>query len=141
MRKPVYAICEQQRHRSACASAQSDQRFCCSWLIMFGTFKLKQKSCKTFTWLVTLKKKHLHNYCSRHLSLVPYLQFRQNNFIGFLLLIPALLAYQKPEKTKVKVENTDKMPYMKHDPKWSKMLYLQPKRLIYPFVSSQMHFV
>ena len=28
MRKPVYAICEQQRHRSACASAQSDQRRC-----------------------------------------------------------------------------------------------------------------
>ena len=25
-----YAICEQQRHRSACASAQSDQRLCCS---------------------------------------------------------------------------------------------------------------
>ena len=30
MRKPVHAICEQQRRRSACASAQSDQRLCCS---------------------------------------------------------------------------------------------------------------
>ena len=30
MRKPVYAICEQQRRRSACASAQSDQRLWCS---------------------------------------------------------------------------------------------------------------
>ena len=30
MRKPVYAICEQQRRRSACASVQSDQRLCCS---------------------------------------------------------------------------------------------------------------
>ena len=30
MRKPVYAICEQQRRRSACPSAQSDQRLCCS---------------------------------------------------------------------------------------------------------------
>ena len=30
MRKPVYAICEQQRRRSACASAQSDQRLCYS---------------------------------------------------------------------------------------------------------------
>ena len=30
MRKPVYAICEQQRRRSACASAQSDQHLCCS---------------------------------------------------------------------------------------------------------------
>ena len=30
MRKPVYAICEQQRRRPACAFAQSDQRLCCS---------------------------------------------------------------------------------------------------------------
>ena len=28
MRKPVYAICEQQRRRLAFASAQSDQRLC-----------------------------------------------------------------------------------------------------------------
>ena len=28
MRKPVLATCKQQRHRSACASAQSDQRIC-----------------------------------------------------------------------------------------------------------------
>ena len=27
-----YDICEQQRRRSACASAQSDQRLCCSLL-------------------------------------------------------------------------------------------------------------
>ena len=32
MRKPVFAICEQQRRRSACASAQSDQRLCYSLL-------------------------------------------------------------------------------------------------------------
>ena len=30
MRKLVYDIREQQRRRSACASAQSDQRLCCS---------------------------------------------------------------------------------------------------------------
>ena len=30
MRKPVFAICEQQKRRSACVSAQSDQRLCCS---------------------------------------------------------------------------------------------------------------
>ena len=30
VRKPVYAIYEQQRHRSACASVQSDQHLCCS---------------------------------------------------------------------------------------------------------------
>ena len=28
MRKPVYAICEQQRLRSECASTQSDQQIC-----------------------------------------------------------------------------------------------------------------
>ena len=28
MRKPVYAICERQRHRSACTSVQSDQHLC-----------------------------------------------------------------------------------------------------------------
>ena len=30
MRKPVFAMCEQQRRRSAYASTQSDQHFCCS---------------------------------------------------------------------------------------------------------------
>ena len=30
MRKPVYAICEQHRCRSACAFAQSDRHLCCS---------------------------------------------------------------------------------------------------------------
>ena len=30
MRKPVFTLCEQQRRRSACASAQSDQHLCCS---------------------------------------------------------------------------------------------------------------
>ena len=32
MRKPVLAICEQQRCRSACASAQSDQHLCFRYL-------------------------------------------------------------------------------------------------------------
>ena len=32
MRKPVYAICEQQRLRSDCTSRQSDQQFCGSLL-------------------------------------------------------------------------------------------------------------
>ena len=30
IRKPVYALCEQQRRRSACADAHSDQHLCCS---------------------------------------------------------------------------------------------------------------
>ena len=32
MRKPVFALCKQQRRRSACASAQSDWHLCCSLL-------------------------------------------------------------------------------------------------------------
>ena len=32
MRKPVYAMCKQQRLRSDCASTQSDQQFCGSLL-------------------------------------------------------------------------------------------------------------
>ena len=32
MRKPVFALFEQQRRRSACASTQSDQHLCCSLL-------------------------------------------------------------------------------------------------------------
>ena len=30
LRKPVFAICKQQRRRSACAPVQSDQHLCCS---------------------------------------------------------------------------------------------------------------
>ena len=30
MRNPAFAICEQQRRRSACTSVQSDQHLCCS---------------------------------------------------------------------------------------------------------------
>ena len=37
MRKSVYAIYEQQRHRSTCASAQSEQRLCCSLPRWFNT--------------------------------------------------------------------------------------------------------
>ena len=28
VRKPVFGVCEQHRHRPACASAQADQRLC-----------------------------------------------------------------------------------------------------------------
>ena len=37
MRKPVLAICEQQRCRSACAFAQSDRHLCCSLLRYYDT--------------------------------------------------------------------------------------------------------
>ena len=34
--KPVFALWEQQRHRSACTSAQSDQHLCCSLLRQYN---------------------------------------------------------------------------------------------------------
>ena len=40
MRKPVYAICKQQRRRSACASAQSDQRICCCIISLVSISKI-----------------------------------------------------------------------------------------------------
>ena len=36
-RKPVFGVCEQHRHRPACASAQSDQHLCYS---LFGKYHM-----------------------------------------------------------------------------------------------------
>ena len=36
MRRPILAICQQQRCRSACASVQSDQHICCSLPIQYN---------------------------------------------------------------------------------------------------------
>ena len=48
MRKPVYAIGEQQRLRSDCASTQSDQQFCglllCSIIPIFAKPKVSSLS-------------------------------------------------------------------------------------------------
>ena len=44
--KMSYAICEQQRRRSACASAQSDQRLCCSLARQNDTFSLYSRNFK-----------------------------------------------------------------------------------------------
>ena len=49
MRKPVYAMCEQQRRRSACASAQSDQRLCCSLTYICYSRNFKTLS-SLWTW-------------------------------------------------------------------------------------------
>ena len=46
MKKPVYAICEQQRRRSACDSAQSDQRLCCSPPRKYTIFSFYIQNCK-----------------------------------------------------------------------------------------------
>ena len=42
-----YVICEQQRRRSACASAQSDQRLCCSLLRYYNTSRFYSRNFKT----------------------------------------------------------------------------------------------
>ena len=42
-----YVICEQQRRRSACASAQSDQRLCCSLLIPYNISRFYSRNFKT----------------------------------------------------------------------------------------------
>ena len=53
MKKPVLAICEQQRCRSACASAQSDQHLCCSLLRSYIT-PLVSISKLSRLWLVSV---------------------------------------------------------------------------------------
>ena len=47
MTKPLYAICEQQRRRSAWASAQSDQRLCCSLPGWYSTSTCYSRNFKT----------------------------------------------------------------------------------------------
>ena len=47
MRKSVYAICEQQRRRSACVSVQSDQCLCCSLLGQYNTTTCYSQNFKT----------------------------------------------------------------------------------------------
>ena len=52
MRKPVYAICKQQRCRSACASPQSDQRLYCSIPILaIANFSRLASLCSWVGWL------------------------------------------------------------------------------------------
>ena len=62
MRKPVYAICEKQRRRSASASAQSDQRLCCS---LPGQYNTSTCCIKNF--------KALASFCSWADRFEPYL--------------------------------------------------------------------
>ena len=47
MRKPVYAICEQQRRGSTCASAQSDQHLCCSLPQQYNASTFYSRDMKT----------------------------------------------------------------------------------------------
>ena len=53
MRKPVNAICEQQRRRSACASAHSDKRLCCSLSGWYNTSTCYSRNFKTLASLIS----------------------------------------------------------------------------------------
>ena len=53
MRKSVYALCEQQRRRSACICAQSDQRLCCSLLWQYTTYTCHIQNFKTLASFCT----------------------------------------------------------------------------------------
>ena len=46
MRKPVLWLCDQQRCRSACASAQSDQHLCCSLLGQYNISRFYNRNFK-----------------------------------------------------------------------------------------------
>ena len=63
MRKLVYVLCKQQRRRSACASAQSDQQLCCSLLRQYNTstcygwnFKTLASLCSLAGWFESYPK-------------------------------------------------------------------------------------
>ena len=47
MRNVSYVICEQRMRRSACASAQSDQRLCCSLLRPYNISRFYSRNFKT----------------------------------------------------------------------------------------------
>ena len=51
MRKPVLAIWEQQRRRSACAFTQPDQHLCCSLLRWYNTYTCQIQNLKTVAGL------------------------------------------------------------------------------------------
>ena len=64
-----YAICEQQRRRSACASAQSDQHLCCSlprWYDMYAcyikSFKILASFCSWAGWFEPYLVKNLRRH-------------------------------------------------------------------------------
>ena len=69
-----YAICEQQRCRSACASAQSNQHLCCSLLRQYDMYtcyipccKILASLCSLADWfesyLVANSRRHVFAWC------------------------------------------------------------------------------
>ena len=82
MRTPVLAICEQQRRRSACASAQSDQRLCCSLPRQYNTSSFYIRNFK-----------HLPSFC--RLSL-PWSQTPKTGFLVTRLIYQRAVGWCKP---------------------------------------------
>ena len=83
-----YAICEQQRRSSACASAQSDQCLCCSLPKQNDTSSLRIRNFKILaglcswagqfvSWLVGDSWKHIFSWCGSCVTnklVIPILQ-------------------------------------------------------------------
>ena len=64
-----YVICEQQRRRSACASAQSDQHLCCSLLRQYDMYtcyiqsvRILASFCSWVGWFESYLVKHLRRH-------------------------------------------------------------------------------
>ena len=72
-RKPVFGVCEQQRRRSSCASAQSDQRLCYS---LSGEHRSQACSLQNFIFLPSL--------CSRG-------DWFESRFVGTFSLVEVLI--------------------------------------------------
>ena len=72
-----YAICEQQRCRLACASAQSDQHLCCSLLRQYDMYtssiKILASFCSWAGWfesyLVENPRRHIFAWCGSYLNI------------------------------------------------------------------------
>ena len=82
MRKSAYAICEQQRCRSACVCVQSDQHLCCSLLSYYNTSSFYIQTFKTLTWLC--------RWAGRFVSY--RLQTQKTGFLMMRLIILLLLS-------------------------------------------------
>ena len=105
-----YAICEQQTCRSACASAHSDQHFCCSLLRLYNTYTCYVQSFKTlanfYSWagrfesyLFSKLLRHVFTWCALGGRVTRY---PQNSWPGkmFLARKPGII-FHSSECTKI----------------------------------------
>ena len=102
MRKPVFDICERQRHRSACASAQSDQHLCYLLLTYnicsFYMQKLKTLAslcCWAGRWESYLVGNPEDRFSHDVAHIVWYLAYINTNIIMRLQNVTELTSYDK----------------------------------------------